>query len=194
MNLLSGLGREKVVTADTQKKVEEFIQTCVYSGRVGEDIVDTRMRQYNNLTVKTTQSIVPDPDSLCQHVKRANIVAYYWCHCTEAITQKINPHLSGWKTVDSVLKPHWFLGFQLPEVLRARKARRSTAIQSEDADDEAEIDIRQARWKSQRRQIQTEKTDGDGYSADAETLESDIESESSSSSFDSLSDSSDGGI
>ena len=192
MNLLSGLGQAIVVTADTENNVQQFIQKCVYSVRVDEVIVDTRMRQYNNLKVKTTKPIVPDPDSLCQHIKRANIVAYYWCHCIEAVTQKISPHLSGWKLVDKVLKPNWFTGFQLPEVLRGRRTVQRSSIQySEDADDEGEAVIRRHTRKSRQRQTQAEKSDG--YSAEAEMLDSEIQSDSSdeSSSFDSFSDSSD---
>ena len=35
------------------------------------------MRQYNEIKTKTTQVILPDPNSLIQLIKQANISAYY---------------------------------------------------------------------------------------------------------------------
>ena len=41
-------------------------------------LVETRMRQYNTMKTKTTQTILPDPHSFNEHSKRANLQAYYW--------------------------------------------------------------------------------------------------------------------
>ena len=40
----------------------------IYS-KEAEGIVETRMRQYNELKTKATQVILPDPNSLTQHIK-----------------------------------------------------------------------------------------------------------------------------
>ena len=44
----------------------------IYS-KEAKGIVETRMRQYNELKMKATQVILPDPNSLTQHIKWANI-------------------------------------------------------------------------------------------------------------------------
>ena len=50
-----------------------------------ERIVGTRMRLYNE--IKTAQVILPDPNSLTQHIKQASIEAYYEVHCMAKDTQ-----------------------------------------------------------------------------------------------------------
>ena len=45
-----------------------------------EGIIETRMRQYKEIKTKTMQVILPDPNSLTQHIKQANIQAYYCMH------------------------------------------------------------------------------------------------------------------
>ena len=54
----------------------KFIQGYVYFGKDVDWIVKTRMRQYNEIKIKTTQVIWLDPKSLTQHIKQANVQAY----------------------------------------------------------------------------------------------------------------------
>ena len=51
-----------------------------------ERIVGTRMRLCNEIKT-TTQVILPDPNSLTQHIKKASIEAYYEVHCMAKDTQ-----------------------------------------------------------------------------------------------------------
>ena len=48
----------------------------LFLGKEVEEIVKARMRQYNEIKTKTTQVILPDPNSLTQHIKRASNQAY----------------------------------------------------------------------------------------------------------------------
>ena len=50
----------------------------IYNARKNEEYVDTRIRNYNSLKIKTTQSILPDPKNIKQHIKRANMQCFYW--------------------------------------------------------------------------------------------------------------------
>ena len=61
-----------------------------------EELVDTRIRNYNSLNIKTTQSILPDPPSVTQHVRRSNLQCYYWKSYLEPIIEKIEPTTSDW--------------------------------------------------------------------------------------------------
>ena len=77
-----------------------LIKRYVYRGNEVEEIVETRMRQYNKIKVKITEVILRDPNSLTQDIKRANIQAYYWLHCITKNMHKCDPCLSGWKRED----------------------------------------------------------------------------------------------
>ena len=68
----------------------------IYS-KEAEGIVETRMRQYNEIKRKATQVILPDPNNLTHHIKRVNIQAYYLVHCMNKDIKKCDQHLSGWK-------------------------------------------------------------------------------------------------
>ena len=53
-------------------EVTKFIQRYVYRDQEVEGIVETRMRQNNEIKT-TTQVFLPDPNSLIQRIKRANV-------------------------------------------------------------------------------------------------------------------------
>ena len=55
---------------------------------------------------KTTQTILPDPDSLKEHIKRANLQAYYWRHYLEHNITKVDSCRTGWlRDETNELKP-----------------------------------------------------------------------------------------
>ena len=74
------------------------------------------MRQYNEIKTKTAQIILPDLNSLTQHIKRAN-QAYYWVYCMTKDIHKCDPCLSGWKRGEKTgtLTPLWYDCNQLPQ-------------------------------------------------------------------------------
>ena len=45
---------------------------------------------------KTTQTILPDPDNLKEHIKRANLQAYYWRQYLEHNITKVDSCRTGW--------------------------------------------------------------------------------------------------
>ena len=57
-----------------------FIQNYLYreKKKKNEELVETRMRQYNTMKTKITQTISPEPHNFKEHIKRANLQAYYW--------------------------------------------------------------------------------------------------------------------
>ena len=48
------------------------------------------MRQYNTMKTKIKQTILPEPHSLKEHIKRANLQAYYWWPYLEHNTTKVD--------------------------------------------------------------------------------------------------------
>ena len=53
-------------------EVIKFIQRYVYRDQEVEGIVETRMRQNNEIKT-TAQVFIPDPNSLMQRIKRVNV-------------------------------------------------------------------------------------------------------------------------
>ena len=41
-----------------------FIQKYAYHGKTNDELVETRMRQYNTMKTKAIQTVSPDPHSL----------------------------------------------------------------------------------------------------------------------------------
>ena len=73
-----------------------FIQKCAYHGKTNDELVETRMRQYNTMKTKAIQTVSPDPHSLKEHIKRANLQSYYWRHYLEHNIIKVGPCRAGW--------------------------------------------------------------------------------------------------
>ena len=47
-----------------------------------EEYVETRLRNYDSLKAKRTQSILPDPENAKQHLQ-GNLQCYQYKHCTD---------------------------------------------------------------------------------------------------------------
>ena len=104
-----------------------------------EELEDTRIRNYDSLNIKTTQSILPDPPSLTQHVRRANLQCYYWKSCLEPIIEKIEPTTSDWlRNSDNMLEPLWFEGPQFPETLQGLQGLSSDTSDMSNFSDSAD--------------------------------------------------------
>ena len=80
--------------------------------------MDTRVSIYDRLKTKTTQTVLPDPLSIKQHIRRANLQYYQYIHCFNNWIGQIDPCLSGWtRDTSGTLSPLWFEGKQFPEEL-----------------------------------------------------------------------------
>ena len=53
------------------QSAQEFIRSAVNAGKSPENYVDTRVRIYKNLKIKTSMVIPPDPDSVELAIKKA---------------------------------------------------------------------------------------------------------------------------
>ena len=70
--LLDSLGKEKVASDSGIEDVQKFVQTVMYSGKGKESFVETRVRLYHKMKVKSSLSLFPDPHSLKQAILRAH--------------------------------------------------------------------------------------------------------------------------
>ena len=70
---LGDLGESATVSENLTYQVRSFIQIYIYLGKTNEESLEARMRQYNMMKTKTTQTILPDPHSFKEHIKRANL-------------------------------------------------------------------------------------------------------------------------
>ena len=55
----------------------------VYSGKVGESYVETRILLYKEIKSKSSSSIPPDLDSVEQAIRRTNYQVFHRVHCCE---------------------------------------------------------------------------------------------------------------
>ena len=78
LHLLIDLGSKNSFKEDAQQNVIKFIQCVCYNGKLGETLVDTRFSMYKAMKIKSSQSLLADPDSMIQHVLRAHYQLYYW--------------------------------------------------------------------------------------------------------------------
>ena len=116
------LGESATVSEDVSYQVMSFIQKYVYRGKTNGELVETRMRQYNKIKTKTTQAILPDPHSLKEHIKRANLQAYYWQHYLEHNITKEDPCRAGWlRDETNGLKPFWYECSRLPASIKGKR-------------------------------------------------------------------------
>ena len=90
-HLIEKLSESATVIEDLLYQVMSFIQKYVYRGKTNEEFVDARMRHYNTMKTKPAQNILPDPDGLNEHIKRANLQAYYWRNYLEHNISKVDP-------------------------------------------------------------------------------------------------------
>ena len=149
MELLTDLGNERDVSESSDENSKKFIQIFVYGGKETEELVDTRIRNYDALNIKTTQSILPDPTSLTQHIRRANLQCYYWKCCVKPTIEKIEPTTSGWvRNSDNALEPLWFEGPQFPEVLRKKSSRQNKPTKPTKSKSAVQSEVRPQRFSS----------------------------------------------
>ena len=121
-HLIEKIGESAIVSKDLLYQVISFIQKYVYRGKVNEELVKTRMRQYSTMETKRTQTISPDPHSLKEHIKRANLQAYYWQHYLEHNITKEDPCRAGWlRDETNGLKPFWYECRQLPSSMKEKR-------------------------------------------------------------------------
>ena len=50
----------------------------MYPGKETDSVVDTRSKMYEKQKQKASSSLIPDPDSLNQHLKRARLQTMIW--------------------------------------------------------------------------------------------------------------------
>eukprot|EP00794_Sanderia_malayensis_P011440 gene11440-12636_t len=121
--LLEKLGDEKSLHADWERDITNFIHKTIYNGKENDDLVTTRINEYDKLRVKTTQSIIPDPGSLKYLIERANLATYYLKHFSLPVVEKVSVSESGWiREETGHLLPLWYHGPQMPRLVRKRKS------------------------------------------------------------------------
>ena len=71
-HLIEKRGESATVRGNLTYRVMSFIKKYINHEITNEELVEPEMRQYNTIKTKTTQTILPDPHSLQEHIKRAN--------------------------------------------------------------------------------------------------------------------------
>ncbi len=137
-SLIKNLGLNGNITEDELDNAKEFIRTIFYGGNSNQTYVETRIRLYNDMKVKSSMCIPPDPDSVIQVIKRAHYQIYHWIRSTEINIEPIDYQQLGWKWSDEqqLVVPIWFTGSQLPPSLRNKRKKK----QSSDNDNQEDVE------------------------------------------------------
>jgi len=102
------------------ENVSKFIQMTCYSGTVNESLVETRVRIYKKMKVKSSLTLPPDPQSMKQHILRAQFQLFEWLRFDEKLQEERSFENSGWiwDVENQTCTPNWFEGdflFHYPE-------------------------------------------------------------------------------
>ncbi len=114
-DLLESLGKSEALTVEDMQKIKEFTRKIIYSGKANETYIETRVRLYKSMKVKSSMSLPPDPDSLFQVIKRAHHQAYFWQRCLEKEIYQLEVENYGWRWCEErrLMTPVWYTGDQL---------------------------------------------------------------------------------
>ena len=123
------------------------------NGNKRESYLQTRMRLYQQQKEKSSMSLPPDPDSLLQALKRAQMQTLLWQQCGEIAVKQHNPEQYGWKWDDDANKmvPLWYTGPQLPPKLQKKQSKAKVQAVDTVADDEcSDTDVQEPKKKRRR--------------------------------------------
>ena len=92
--------------------VSKFIQTICYNGQDDESFVETKVRLYMRMKVKSSLTLPPDPKSTKQHILWVNFQLLDWLSFNEKAQQEKDLSNSGWVWDESrdQFIPIWFEG------------------------------------------------------------------------------------
>ena len=121
MGLIHELGLERYPSDKTLYNVIEFVRKFVYCGKEGENLVSTKLRMYEEQTVKRSSALPPDPDSLKNDILRKHHQAYYWLRCLDSMLDTLPFTEYGWQKVNNTIVPIWYNCPQFPPSNKKRK-------------------------------------------------------------------------
>ena len=147
---LEGLGKlgEKTIFTDDDGLVEKYV-CSIYGQEVLSSVNEARLTLFMNKYKPSNASspldkikgidasmLPPCKDVLLQKFARCNYVAYLWKHAhLRHPLENMQPTDHGWKEVNGVLEPVWFIGSQMPTVL-SDTMELDDVIEEEDDDDD----------------------------------------------------------
>ena len=148
-NLLKALENDIPLTEDDIGDLKQFVQTIMYSGKMSESYVETRVRLYDQQGNKNSTNLPPDPDSLLQDLKRKQLQVYIWKQLDNVWINIVDTKLYGWRLSDEMgmLVPIWFEGQQFPPSLRRnrRRTRGKKRLLENSSAEESEFSIQEER-------------------------------------------------
>ena len=110
--LLSKIGRSISLTEDVISDMRKFVLSKIY----GEDFptcAEARASKWNKLKKKKTSRLPPDEDTLVQHFKKVNYLAY--CQIHFSMKQHPSPIGNGWEVINGKCRPVRYMKGPLPD-------------------------------------------------------------------------------
>ena len=97
--LLQDIGVLSTINKKAVDKVSKFIQTMCYSGMEDESVTETRVRIYELLKMKNSQSIPSDKNSMLQAIKRVNCQSYHWLRSDITVISETDLSENDWMII-----------------------------------------------------------------------------------------------
>eukprot|EP00794_Sanderia_malayensis_P012581 gene12581-biopygen10020 len=146
-DLIQDLGKDESLSDTIKIDAKRFVQTVMYSGKIDESYVNTRIRLYQGLKTKSSAVIPADPKSIDQELLRVNLTCFIWLRCLDKVVTRPDPKSSGWHYDEALnrLVPTWYTEALLPPSLTSSKKPRkskkniSAIEKKQDADSETDM-------------------------------------------------------
>ena len=136
ISLLECLGLTENIEEKVINDSMEFIRTVVFNGEPDETYLDTRLNSFQDQPKesKTTRTILPDFDSIKQHILRVHHRSFIWKHSDEFMIPNIAAIANGWWGDGKSLYPIWFTGSQYPPPEKKTKKKRNDGYAGDEDD------------------------------------------------------------
>eukprot|EP00795_Rhopilema_esculentum_P003494 gene3494-1875_t len=106
VNLLSKFG-DSLASVEDLNDARIFMQTILYAGKSEESLIQTRSKMFEKQKTKSSLQLLPDPNSLDQHLKRADLQTFIWRKCLLHNVNYVSAEGRGWVSTEDGPKPLW---------------------------------------------------------------------------------------
>ena len=99
VNFLSKFG-DSLALAEDLNNARIFMQTTVYAGKSEESLVQTRSKIFAKQKAKSSLQLLPDQNSLDQHLKTADLQTFIWRQCLQHNVNYVSPEGKEWVSTE----------------------------------------------------------------------------------------------
>ena len=134
--LISKCGEGLTLSDDVINNLKSFVIHYIYGDTQSSTLNQARATKWKRLKKKSLMHLLPDDDSLEQHIKRTNYLAYIQCH--PDLRRHPSPIGHGWELVNGYCRPVCHTKPALPISLLVSSTQPDRDNSDSEANSEAE--------------------------------------------------------